>query len=61
VARLGEPWLTYFEPDEIAAELTGLGFTEMEDLGPAGLAARYFDRHDLPPDTPGGHAIRVRR
>ena len=61
VAGLGEPWLTYFEPAEIAAELTGLGFTEIEDLGPAGLAARFFDRPDVPPDTPGGHVVRARR
>ena len=61
VAGMGEPWLTYFEPAEIGAELAGLGFTEIEDLGPAGLAARFFDRHDLPPDTPGGHVIRARR
>jgi methyltransferase (TIGR00027 family) len=61
VARIGEPWLTYFEPAEIAAELTGRGFTEFEDLGPAALAARFFDRHDVPPDTPGGHLLRARR
>lgn len=61
VARLGEPWLTYFEPDEIAGQLTGLGFGEIEDLGPAGLAARFFDRHDVPADTPGGHVLRAVR
>jgi methyltransferase (TIGR00027 family) len=61
VARIGEPWLTYFEPDEIAAMLTGLGFTEIEDLGPAGLAAHFFGRHDVPPDTPGGHVLRALR
>jgi methyltransferase (TIGR00027 family) len=61
VARIGEPWLTYFEPDEIEAELRGLGFTEIEDLGPARMAARYFNRPDVPPDTPGGHILRARR
>ncbi|WP_250028702.1 class I SAM-dependent methyltransferase [Paractinoplanes maris] len=60
VARLGEPWLTYFEPDEIAAQLTALGFTEVEDQGPSQLASTYFDRHDVPPDTPGGHVLRAR-
>jgi methyltransferase (TIGR00027 family) len=59
VARLGEPWLTYFEPDEIAARLTGLGFGEIEDLGPARLAATFFDRPDVPPGTPGGHVLRA--
>ncbi len=61
VAELGEPWLTYFEPDEIAAQLTGLGFGDIEDLGPARLAATYFGRPDVPPDTPGGHVLRARR
>jgi len=61
VAKIGEPWLTYFEPPEIAGLLTELGFREIEDLGPAQLAARFFDRHDLPPDTPGGHVLRAVR
>jgi methyltransferase (TIGR00027 family) len=61
VARLGEPWLTYFEPDEIAGRLRGLGFGEIEDLGPSALAARFFDRHDVPADTPGGHVLRAVR
>jgi methyltransferase (TIGR00027 family) len=59
VARLGEPWLTFFEPPEIAAELGGLGFGEIEDLGPAALAARFFGRTDVPPSTPGGHLLRA--
>ncbi|XVV13406.1 class I SAM-dependent methyltransferase [Actinoplanes sp. CA-131856] len=61
VARLGEPWLTYFEPPEIAAELTGLGFAAITDLGPSQLAAAYFDRPDVPPSTPGGHVLRAVR
>jgi methyltransferase (TIGR00027 family) len=61
VAGLGEPWLTYFEPDEIGPELGGWGFVDVEDLGPAQLAARFFDRPDVPPDTPGGHVVRARR
>ncbi|MGK5680713.1 class I SAM-dependent methyltransferase [Actinoplanes sp. URMC 104] len=60
-ARLGEPWLTYFEPDEIAGRLGALGFDEIEDLGPAQLAARFFGRTDVPPDTPGGHVLRALR
>jgi methyltransferase (TIGR00027 family) len=61
VAKLGEPWLTYFEPAELAADLTRRGLTEIEDLGPAQLAARYFDRPNVPTDTPGGHVIRGRK
>ena len=61
VASIGEPWRTYFLPDELAAELRGRGFDELEDLGPAQLAARWFGRSDVPPDTPGGHVIHARR
>jgi methyltransferase (TIGR00027 family) len=61
VASVGEPWKTYFTPDQIDADLRGLGFTEVEDLGPAGLAARYFGRPDVPRDTPGGHVLWARR
>jgi hypothetical protein len=60
-AKLGEPWLTYFEPDEIAAELTGRGFRKITDLGPAGMAARYFGRTDVPPETPGSHVLHAVR
>ena len=61
VARIGEPWLTYFEPDEIAGELTARGFAEIDDLGPARLAERFADRRDVPPDTPGGHVLHAVR
>jgi methyltransferase (TIGR00027 family) len=61
VAKLGEPWLTYFEPDEIRADLTAAGFGEITDLGPAGLAARYFGRPDVPAETPGGHVLHAVR
>ncbi|MEV6299207.1 SAM-dependent methyltransferase [Actinoplanes sp. NPDC051861] len=60
VAKLGEPWLTYFEPEEVAAELTSRGLTEIDDLGPSAMAARYFNRPDVPPQTPGGHVLHAR-
>lgn len=59
VARVGEPWLTFFDPPEIAAQLRDLGFHEIEDLGPAAMAARFFGRAGLPPETPGGHLLRA--
>jgi methyltransferase (TIGR00027 family) len=42
VAAAGEPWKTFFEPRALAAELRALGFTELEDLGPEELNARFF-------------------
>lgn len=57
VARLGEPWLTYFDPPAIAADLREIGFGGIEDLGPSRMAARFFGRDDVPPETPGGHLL----
>ncbi|MBP2559848.1 methyltransferase (TIGR00027 family) [Neorhizobium galegae] len=41
-AATGEPWITLLDPAELPAELTAMGFQHIEDLGPAGTAARYF-------------------
>ena len=59
VAAMGEPWITRFTPAEITAELTRLGFDELEDLGPADIVRRYLglDR----PDGPGAHLMRAAR
>ena len=43
VASLGEPWLSAFEPADLAKQLTALGYGEIEDLGPGEINARYFD------------------
>jgi len=59
VTELGEPWVSYFETDKLYAKLTGLGFIEIEDLGPPQIAARYFPhRRDSAPET-GGHIVRA--
>lgn len=49
-AKLGEPWLSYFEPEALAAKLRAAGYSTVEFLSPADAEARYF-RHrprDLP-------------
>lgn len=47
VAAAGEPFRTFFEPDALAGELSSMGFTQIEDLGPDELNNRYFqDRTD---------------
>ncbi|OLB80601.1 MAG: hypothetical protein AUI14_06195 [Actinobacteria bacterium 13_2_20CM_2_71_6] len=61
VASVGEPWLSYFSPGELATALRGMGFDEIEDLGPAEIAHRYFG---VPADKvggAGGHVIRAAR
>ncbi|WP_328391807.1 class I SAM-dependent methyltransferase [Nocardia sp. NBC_00416] len=42
-AAVGEPWFSYFTPDDIAAQLRALGFTDVEDLSAANLIAGYLD------------------
>jgi methyltransferase (TIGR00027 family) len=42
VAALGEPFVSYLEPDELHARLRALGFTLIDDLGPAALVERYI-------------------
>ena len=53
VAAMGEPWITYFEPEALDRKLRTLGFAQVEFLEPAESAARYFtDRADkLPAPT----------
>ncbi len=52
VRNIGEPMKAGFKPSELAAELTPLNLRVKEDLGPAELEKRYFDRR-----TDGMHAF----
>jgi methyltransferase (TIGR00027 family) len=49
-ASLGEPWLSYFEPEMLEARLRSAGFPKVEFLSPAEVEARYFRQRpaDLP-------------
>jgi len=58
VARMGEPFLTYFDPAELAGELRALGFGEIEDFGPGALTERFFGGPRR--EGPGGHVVRAR-
>ncbi|MGW5385446.1 class I SAM-dependent methyltransferase [Nocardia sp. NPDC003963] len=42
-SAVGEPWFSYFTPDRIAAQLRGLGFTDVEDHAATDLIAGYLD------------------
>ena len=47
-AAVGEPWITFFEPQKLADDLRALGFASVEFLTPAETSARYFrGRADL--------------
>ena len=56
---VGEAWVSYFGADQLRAKLMAIGFSEVEDLGPPQIAARYFPhRADTFPDK-GGHVLRA--
>ena len=59
VAGVGEPFLTYFEPADLHAELTAAGLMEIDDLGPQALISRYFRPGAAldPARTRGGHVL----
>ena len=49
-ANLGEPWVSYFEPDALEAKLRSAGFPKVEFLSPTEAEALYFRQRpgDLP-------------
>ncbi len=59
VAKLGEAWVSYFDAAELDARLRASGFTQIEDLGPAQIAARYFPEWVDGAAEKGGHIVRA--
>jgi methyltransferase (TIGR00027 family) len=58
---LGEPWITFFEPDALARELRQLGFAEVVDFGPDEAFARYCrERSDGLRPGGSGHLMSAR-
>ena len=59
-AARGEPWLSLFDPAEIAGLLRGKGFSSIEDLGLATLSDRYYGALKRGvPLGPGAHVVRA--
>jgi methyltransferase (TIGR00027 family) len=62
VAAQGEPWTSFFEPGPLRADLTELGFTQIEDLGGEDVNARYLaGRSDGLKAGSVGHIVIARR
>ncbi len=57
VAAMGEPWLTYFDAEELRVRLSAIGFSEIEDLGPGEIVSRYFPVVTVPVRGGGGHVL----
>ena len=60
-AEIGEPWLSHFDPADIAQNLRDHGFQDLEDLGLAEIGIRYLG---IPAaesaSSAGPHVIRAR-
>ena len=59
VASFGEPFRCFFETNELHAKLEGLGFSEIEDLGPELILERYFGMRRVSPTKRGRHVLRA--
>ncbi|WP_405485513.1 class I SAM-dependent methyltransferase [Nocardia sp. NBC_00511] len=58
LAAIGERWISYFTPDQMAARLAAAGFTAAEDLSAGAVAARYLG-DPSPADRPGPRLVRA--
>ena len=59
VAALGEPWISYFEEEELRIKLLGFGFSEIEDIGPSEIVARFLPGRVISFPDRGGHIVRA--
>ena len=57
VAVIGEPWLTFFDEEQLHPRLRALGFSHIEDWGPPQIAARFFPNHTTSAPDKGGHVL----
>ena len=58
VASVGEPFKSYFETEALLATLGGLGMSDIEDLGPVQIRARFFPNYRGTLDNNnGGHIV----
>jgi methyltransferase (TIGR00027 family) len=61
VAAVGEPWITGFDPGQLAHDLRAQGLELLDVLGPAQLEARYCaGRSDALAASPGSHVAHAR-
>jgi methyltransferase (TIGR00027 family) len=61
VQEIGESWVTFFEAEPLKTKLLALGYTEVEDLGPPQIAARYFPNLAATRPEKGGHILHATR
>jgi len=61
LAAIGEPWLSFFDPQELGETLRRSGYAQVEDRDAAALNARYFaSRADGLAVGPAAHLVAAR-
>jgi O-methyltransferase involved in polyketide biosynthesis len=60
VAEIGEPWVSFFDTASLVARLGEMGFSHVEDLDAACIAARYFPGRAPSAGRHGGHVLHAR-
>ncbi|MFJ4652293.1 class I SAM-dependent methyltransferase [Nocardia sp. NPDC088792] len=58
LAAIGEEWVSFFTPEDIATELHEAGLELVEDVAPDMLLTRYLDDWS-PAQRPGPHLVRA--
>jgi methyltransferase (TIGR00027 family) len=53
----GEPWVGFFDPRQMVTQVKSLGFTEITELSPAAINARYFMNRLDGLQTPQAHHL----
>jgi methyltransferase (TIGR00027 family) len=61
VASIGEAFESFFETDVLTTRLLAMGFTDIEDWGPAQIHARFAPGRGAAPSNRGGHILRASR
>ncbi|MFB8282738.1 class I SAM-dependent methyltransferase [Nocardia colli] len=59
LSQINERWLSFFAPQDMAAELRRCGFAVAEDLGPSATAIRYAGAPADTPERPGPYLLRA--
>ena len=57
VARAGEPFRLFFKPQELEAELRGMGFEQVEDLDGTAIRARWLPGQETRPHGRSGRLL----
>jgi methyltransferase (TIGR00027 family) len=61
MAAMGETWINFFDTQRLHQRLRAIGFTEIDDLGPTQIVARYMPDRAPPSNDLGPHLMCARK